>query len=262
MNQGLIAPLPALRTKRASVTSSAPGFLRSLLFGRKYIPAKELEKIRHLITETGFQKSQPYMTDGGIGKSVFRTLFGMGPNRGAVLKARFQQGGLFGKGGVLHGDIAFDPKLFEDIKKFREGDRTLGRAASIATEGGTGLMNVGFTALAPALTAAAALKGEASGADVASESFSTIGQSVGAPFGMVGAMGAGALGTALGGIFQGKSKEDMQEAAAREALKASRTALAQAAANRAKRLPELLGATSQDASSFEAPVPEIYLPQQ
>jgi hypothetical protein len=262
MNQGLIAPLPAVRTKRASAASSAPGFLKSLLFGRKYIPAKELEKIRHLVTETGFQKSQPYMTDGGIGKSVFRTLFGMGPNRGKVLKARLQQGGLFGKGGIIHGDVAFDPQLFEDIKKFRQGDRTLKRGLNILTEGGTGLMNVGFTAAAPLLTAAAALKGEASGGDVASEGLSTIGQSLGAPFGVVGAMGGGALGTALGGIFQGKDEDTIRQEATQDAIRGARHGLASAGINKAKNLNTLVGATPYDSSSFEAPVPEIYLPQQ
>lgn len=259
MNSGLLAPLPKLRTKRASIGTAA----RTLLFGRKYISPKDMAKIRHLITESGYAKTQPYLTEGGIGKSIFRNLFGMGPNRGSILKARLQQGGLFGKGGVMHGDIAFDPQLFEDIKKFRQGDRTLSRAASIATEGGTGLMNVAFTAGAPLLAAAAALKGEASGADVASEGLSALGQSLGAPFGMVGAMGGGAIGTALGGLFSGKDEGDIREDIADSSAKhLRRGGLATIAATSARKVPGMLGSTSQDANSFEAPEPEIYLPQQ
>ena len=258
MNAAALAPLPKIRTKKAGAIS---GTVRSLLVGRKYIPAKEMEKIRHLVTDTGFAKLQPYKTEGGIPRTIFRGLFGEGPNRLDILKARLQQGGIFGKGGVIHGDIAFDPALFENIKKFKAGDRSLKNLSNIALEGGAGLMNVGFTAGLPLITAAAALKGEASGADVASEGLSAVGQALGAPFGIVGAMGGGAIGTALAGLLRKKDEKEITSDVQRQSMIAAKGIAANAALRRVATAGGSLGLTPTQ-TSFEAPEPEIYLPRQ
>jgi hypothetical protein len=257
MNAAALAPLPKVRIKKAGMVSDA---VRALLVGRKYIPAKEMAKIRHVITDTGYAKTQPYLTQGGMGRGIFRNLFGDGPNRGAILKARLQQGGLFGKGGVLHGDMAFDPALFESIKKFKAGDRSLKNVSNIALEGGTGLMNVGFTAGLPLMTAAAALRGDASGGDVASEGLSTIGQALGAPFGIVGALGGGAVGTSLAGLLSKRDDEDIKRDLQKQVIIAGKGLAANKAAQGAKHLQGYLGVTP-DTASFGAPEPEIYLPQ-
>jgi hypothetical protein len=254
MNLGEIAPLPAIRTKKASL-------LRSLLVGRKYISPSEMAKIRHVVTDTGYAKVQPYLSKGGIGRTVFRTLFGEGPNRMDILKARMRQGGLFGKGGVIHGDIAFDPKFFEDIKKFRQGERTLGKAWDIGTEGLSGGLNVAFTAGLPLMTAASYLRGESQGSDVAAEGLSTIGQSLGAPFGIVGAMAGGAAGTALGNMFKKEDPQGTQTGVPQQTRDALHVAKGVNKLVRKAPYQAFTGYTP-DSVSFEAPEPEIYLPQQ
>jgi hypothetical protein len=258
MNLGEIAPLPAFRTKKAVAPS---GFLKSVLFGRKNLSPEALGRIRKIVTESGYALPQEYKTQGGIGRTVFRTMFGEGPNRLNILKARMQQGGLFGKGGVMHGDIAFDPEFFESIKKFKEGDRSLKRALSIGGHGLTGGLNVAFTAGLPLATAASYLKGDSTGADVASEGLSALGMSLGAPFGMVGAMAGGSAATALADLFRSDNQQQ-PSGPVPPASKAGLAAARSAARTMVKGMPSAYVGYSPNDLSFAPPDPEIYLPPQ
>jgi hypothetical protein len=261
MDSGKLAPLPSFRYKKAGLKTD---LLKSILVGRKNIDPAEMASIRRIITDTGFAKPQDYTTEGRFGRKVFRTLFGYGPNRMDILKARMRQGGLFGKGGVVHGDIAFDPALFDHIKKFKEGDRTFRRALSIGGHGLAGGLNVAFTAGLPLAAAAAYLKGEAPASEVAAESLSSLGMSIGAPFGLVGAMTGSTIGTGLGHLM-GINGEASDPTATTTLSPAAKNGLSAARAS-ARAFAGGMPAPSLNYmpyySSFEAPAPEIYLPQQ
>jgi hypothetical protein len=83
---------------------------------------------------------------------------------------------------------------------------------------------------------------------------------MGAPFGIVGAMGGGAAGTALAGLLGKRDEDDINRDLQKQVIIAGKGYAANKAAQGAKSLQGYLGVTP-DTASFGAPGPEIYLPQ-
>jgi hypothetical protein len=227
-----LVPLPKGLEKRAGAFSIP---LRTLFKGRKYLSPLEKSRIAHVITDTGFAKSQPYSHRDGLKVELLKMFFGGGPNRNEILKSRLMQGGLFGKGGIVHGDIAADPELFNAINKFKKGDRSAGRVFEIAREGLGSGVNVAFTLGAPAVTLAAALRGDVPYSDLASESAATVGASLLSPYGALAQAAGGGL---ISSVLPMSSSNPLPP-------------------------PEITMPAKSVAKNlvrFEAPQPEIYLP--
>jgi hypothetical protein len=146
-----------------------------------------------------------------------------------ALKGRFSQGGVFGPGGLVAGEIAVDPKFKDLIKNYRgapKGSRIVDpyTGASMSRAGATGKLvakglgesvNPLFVLGFPAMDIASAINtpdedehGGMSG--VLGALGSGLGFAVAGPLGLVGSMGAGhvgqRIGSSVGKIFDPKEK--------------------------------------------------------
>jgi len=172
-------------------------FLRAGLLGKKLSP-KALSEARKYVTDTGWAQ------DSQQRNAILGLLIG-DKNPLKILKARFNQGGLLGKGGIIRGDFAFDPTMKDSWRKFRDPnasgmDRALGLGGA-TLKGGMGGINVASGAVAPlAYAGLAAYNGDVGGA--VGGAFEPLGYAVGAPFGIAGALaagvGSGQIGRMLG----------------------------------------------------------------
>lgn len=217
-------------------TAGAGGVVKRLLFGAEHIPAHELAGMRKLVTESGYMLPGPD-AKGFIPKAK-GFLFGGSSSPTGVLKARYRQGGILGKGGILRGEMAFNPEMFEKWKAIRGGDHSLKNYGGLVGEAIPGALNVAFGAGLPAAALVGAATGNNSYGDAAAEGASLLGFSLGAPFGLVGSMAGGAIGSAIGDRF--RSTPPMVE-------------------------PEVAvpaRAVSRSMQHFTPPEPEIYLPEQ
>jgi hypothetical protein len=125
------------------------------LFGAKNLSAAELENIGKYVTRSGHVRAN---SQRGLLKS---TLLG-NENAMNILKSRYRQGGLIGKGGIVLGEIAPSDDFINSAKKLKRylgsapgtaHDMTRSDISNLAFGGlGTGL-GVGFTLGYPLLDA-------------------------------------------------------------------------------------------------------------
>ena len=101
-------PLPMEMSKEA-------GAVKRVLFGNKSLSPKALEEVRKSVTPSGWIPVDP---DRGFIKSL---LLGHAKNPLQAIKSRFQQGGVLGKGGLIRGELAVNPELFERINRIKGG---------------------------------------------------------------------------------------------------------------------------------------------
>jgi hypothetical protein len=175
-------------------------FLRAGLFGKKLRPG-QLSEVQKYVTDTGWAQ------DSQQRNALLGMLIG-DKNPLKVLKARWNQGGLLGKGGIIRGDLAFDPTMKDSWRKFRDTDASFGQRAmglgGTALKGGMGSLNMVGGGIAPlGYAGLAAYQGDWGGA--AGGAFEPLGYAVGAPFGIVGALGAGAASGSLGKMLGEKA---------------------------------------------------------
>lgn len=147
----------------------------------------------------------------------------------SALKGRFAQGGVFGPGGLVAGELALDPKFKELLKNYRSStgqhvlDPYTGQRLSrshatrkLVTKGLGETINPLFVLGFPALDVASALKtpdeeehGGMSG--VLGALGGGLGFAVAGPLGLVGGIGAGhvgeQLGSSIGSMFDPKKKQ-------------------------------------------------------
>jgi hypothetical protein len=195
-------PIPRGLTKSASLAKA----LRALAVGKKLSPS-ELAWIRKSVTESGAAANPT----GGLLRSL---LIGQ---RGAadVLKGRMAQGGFFGRGGLLRGELAPPVDLINAVKRLRgnqyglsvgkhtrlgDSGRALGLGANYALTAGLG---VGI----PALGISQALKSDSPIEGTGRALGEGVGYLAGGPLGLLGFMGASMAGGEVGGRA-GKAVED------------------------------------------------------
>lgn len=220
--------------------------VRRVLLGTKNIPAHELEKMRKLVTETGYAHSN---RPGGFVNGVKGIVLGGNTNPLGVLKARIRQGGVFGKGGILHGDIALSPETVDTWRKVRGGDHSFKNYASLTTDGLGQAANLAFGPGLPAAALAGAAMGTGTWGDAGAEGASLLGYALGAPFGLVGNMVGGSLGSMVGDKFRAPDPDlpthvpDVDLHGAQSVVRS------------------LEPVAQRSFQRFEAPEPEIYLPE-
>jgi hypothetical protein len=203
-------------------TSSVGSVLKQLALGRKLSPVQRAFTRKH-VTAGGYAKGH----QGGTLRKLL-----VGP-KGATntLKARYLQGGIAGKGGLLRGELAPSPELLETLKRVRGGNAlptyayrpsgsmlpkvSPGDYSSLLGQGSMYGMNLGFGVGLPGYLAydAATNPAHASGdrAGLAAEALgSGAGYLLGGPLGLVGAMAAsqalGGAGKAVGQSLSSGSK--------------------------------------------------------
>lgn len=232
MNVVDLAPLPE---KVGSVLDAA----KRLIVGESHIPAHELSRMRELVTDTGFAHSN---RPGGFVNGVKGILFGNSKDPLGVFKARIRQGGLLGKGGIVRGDIAMDPEMVKTWRKIKGGDHSLKNYGSLASHGLGYGAGVAFGPGLPAAALAGAAMGTGSWGDVGAEGTSTLGFALGAPFGLVGGTLGSMAGSSLGN-FMRPAEVPLPDMAAQGVARSA------------------VPAVSRSFQRFEAPEPEIYLPE-
>lgn len=120
-----------------------------------------------------------------------------------VLKQRAQQGGVFGRGGLLRGDLSIDPDAMRAYKEFR-ANPSLGTGVSLGMSGGMDAfgktMSYGLPAYGVYEAATQPLpEGQSRGEQVATPIGDTLGWAFSGPLGMVGGTAvAGAVRTGFG----------------------------------------------------------------
>lgn len=227
-----LVPLPE---KVGSVIGAA----KRLLVGGGHIPPHELEAMRKLVTDTGFAHSN---RPPGFVNGVKGLLFGASKDPLGVFKARVRQGGVLGKGGLVRGDIAMDPAMIKTWRKIRGGDHSFGNYSSLAGHGLGQAASVAFGPGLPAAALAGATLGTGTWGDAGAEGASMLGYAMGAPFGMVGGMVGGSLGSYLGDSMR-HSEVPLPDIVEHNAVRAA------------------VPATAHSFQRFEAPGPEISLPE-
>lgn len=187
------APLPAGIEKTSAIVPQ--GALSRILFGNKNLTKEQLRAIRQYVSKSGFEKLDP-------NKGFFRgALLGAGKSPLKTVSSRFRQGGVLGKGGVLRGELAFNPRFFQSSNRIRKGKGTLQDYKRVALHGGGGLFNAGLILGFPAAAAYTALSGPPTGtegSDLGMELGTSLGYLVGGPLGLIGSVGSGMLGGMVG----------------------------------------------------------------
>jgi len=173
--------------------------VKEVLFG-KALKGRQLREARKYVNESGW--INPDLQRGFLG-GIF--LGDKSPHK--ILKARYDQGGILGKGGIIRGDFAFSPGMKENWAKFRNKD--LGgwdRTKGLLGAAGSGAMGAGNLTLGAALpiglAAHSAATGDAAGA--AGGLGEIAGYALGGPFGIAGSLAGGYLGGSVGRLFPKK----------------------------------------------------------
>ena len=193
MRASITAPLPAGIEKTSAVVPQ--GALSRILFGNKNLTKEQLRAIRQYVSKSGFEKLDP-------SKGFIRgALLGAGKSPLKTVSSRFRQGGLLGRGGVLRGELAFNPRFFQSSKRIRRGKGTLQDYGRVAMHGGGGALSAGLLLGFPGVAAYNALSGPPTGtegSDLGMELGTSLGYLVGGPLGLIGSVGSGMLGGMAG----------------------------------------------------------------
>ena len=197
--------IPQKMYKKASIGKAFKRFL----VGRKDLGSEGLAKVRESVTDTGWAHLDP-------NKGFFRSILtGSGKSGLGTIKGRFAQGGVFGKGGLLRGDLAWNPKSWEVIRKLNRGQATGADLRSLGKTLPFDLLNTGIVAGMPlaagyhVATADNMPAGERVGT-LGGELGTVAGYALGGPFGLIASLGGGVLagtageaaGRAAGKVFE------------------------------------------------------------
>ena len=181
--------------------------LRHALLGRGRAALTAASRAAPIITETGayIAKEAPELTNPTILdrlKQVGLNAKGLigGEQPIDVWKQRFAQGGVFGRGGLMHGSMAFSPEVYNHIK-------THGWRSALKNKPGALLGNLSNPALTVAVPAYAAYRAKQRGEGIGGIVGETIGYGVGAPFGVAGFMLGGQAGRAVGEAVGGSKHQ-------------------------------------------------------
>ena len=193
--------LPQVKVPQEKTAGIADGVMK-FLRGNKALTPKQLEYVAKHVTPSGFGHLDP---NKGFLKSIFT---GGHASPLGVLKSRYMQGGVFGKGGIVRGDLAFDHRTIEGLKKIRAGDIAPGwqGVKQVAGTAGSTLFDAAnpyFALGLPAIAVHAGLKDEnltnkQKAGILGGEAGAVLGYALGGPLGLVGSMVAGGLAQAGG----------------------------------------------------------------
>jgi hypothetical protein len=193
MNLVDLVAMPDSFDKTSSVAQSALG---RILLGNKNLTKAQLREGRKYVTRSGYEKLDP-------NKGMIRSLLmGSGKNPLKTLGARFRQGGVLGKGGLLRGEMALNPLLSRSYLRIKRGGGTAADYKNLAVYGGGGgAMNALLVGLPAASIYSSATDPNvrAPGASVGMELGTTLGYLLGGPLGAIGSIGAGMAGGFSGG---------------------------------------------------------------
>jgi hypothetical protein len=167
--------------------------------GMKRLSPERLADITSKVTRSGWMHPQ--------GQRNMLLSLAIGP-KGALnaMKARYAQGGVLGKGGLVRGDLAFNPEMFERIKRIRSGTASWKDYPGVAGHvAGAGLNTAGVLAAPALLTADAAMSPLAPGENRVTKTLGSLGSglgwALGGPLGLGGDLVAGTIGGAVGGTL-------------------------------------------------------------
>lgn len=193
------------------------GLSKALVGAEKLAPEVE-ESVRKLVTSTG-RINEKALANRRFGGNL---LLGQ---KGALdaVKARYRQGGAFGPGGVVMGELAVDPRYKKLVKELVEAKGTphivdpyTGKLisrnkamAKVIGKGATESINPAFLLGFPALEMYDATKNpdyleEGGYSGLLGALGSGVGFMAGGPLGLVGGMGASMLGQNLGASIGGR----------------------------------------------------------
>ena len=188
-----LVPVEPLQIKESS---AAQGLLSRILTGNKNLSKAQLREIRQYVNKGGYEKFDP-------NKGFFRgLLLGSGKSPLKTVKSRFQQGGVLGKGGVLRGELAFNPEFYRSAKRVARGKASGKDYLKTLGYGAGGALNAGFLLGFPAYAGYQLLTDpnpKSPGATMGMELGTSLGYLAGGPLGMLGGIGAGIAGGMLGG---------------------------------------------------------------
>jgi hypothetical protein len=200
------------------------------LFGNKNLTPDQVADISNYVTRHGYSKVK---SSRGMLKSL---LLG---NEYAIplAKARFAQGGILGKGGLILGDLAPDDKFIAGARKIRKylnsapntpHDITSEDLKNVA-KGLPGLaLGAGFSVGFPLLDASRAISGESEygenkgsgvGAALGSGLGFALSSGFGLPAGMLASTIGSRVGAGLGGIFDSVNREPREMSIPEAALR-------------------------------------------
>ncbi len=196
-------PLPA-RLTGLEKSAGVGAMLKGVAVGGKLRPS-ELARVSKYVTESGY----PTQLRGGLLRSL---LIG---NKDAlkVMRARYAQGGVIGKGGLLRGELAPDPRLVESVKRIfsgnsiptkagiRHGGRPYVDAGDYLRTTGLGAnyaLHLGLGVGLPYFGVREALKGNEAAAGVGQSLGEGAGYLLGGPLGIAGILAGGIGGGMLG----------------------------------------------------------------
>lgn len=167
------------------------GLVRGLLFGQGRRALESAE--RPIISATGALMGADKSTKGGLGTRLINGVKEMAIGRHPITQTRqrFIQGGLLGKGGLIHGPMALDPEFVSLMQ--REG----GFMGAMKRDPGTAIAGGIGAAVTPTffagLPAYSAYKAHQRGESMAGPIAEGLGFTVAAPFGIAAAAPAAAL---------------------------------------------------------------------
>lgn len=212
------------------MTSGFSKVISKALFGNKNLLPSQLEAVSKVVTPHGYSK---LTSNRGFLKSL-----ALGNEHALdIAKARYMQGGILGKGGLILGDIAPSEDFvnsYSKVKKYLKAspgtphDLTLADAKNIAT-GAPGLaLGSVFTLGFPLMDVNSALKGESEygenrGAGVGSALGSGLAFALtggfGLPASMLASKALGSAGAGVGSLFDKGYSEPRELTLPEEALR-------------------------------------------
>ena len=197
---------PALPGRFSAVKEASVGsLLKNVLVGNRSLRPSELASVRKYVTESGAVANPR----GGI----LRNLLIGSPDALNILRSRFAQGGIAGKGGLIRGELAPDPALIASLKRIYQGNSLPGRAGvrpggkpfldsgdylRSAGLGANYALHLGLGLGIPYLGVREALKNSAPAEGVGQSLGEGAGYLLGGPLGLTGLMVAGGLGGSAG----------------------------------------------------------------
>jgi hypothetical protein len=178
--------------------------IRKALFGGA-LGADDLAKARKYVTESGFVQPSQH-------RGMLAGLLIGDKNPLQIIKSRYAQGGILGKGGILRGDLAFDPSIkgnwADAMNKDRGTKERLNSLWEASVPAAMGAVNVGMGGVLPA-----AMLASAASAGDWREGLTGVGEmggyALGGPLGGVASMAMGMGGGMLGYL----APDAMQKAA-------------------------------------------------
>jgi hypothetical protein len=199
-------PQPVLPGRFSTVKEASVGsVIRNALVGNKTMRPSELASVRKYITESG----HPTNPRGGI----LRNLLVGSPDALNIIRSRFAQGGVLGRGGLIRGELAPDPALIASLRRIYQGN-PLPTRAGIGAKGkplidsgdylrsaGLGAnyaLHLGLGLGIPYLGVREALKSSDPAQGVGQSLGEGAGYLLGGPLGLTGLMLAGGLGGSAG----------------------------------------------------------------